>query len=73
MAKHHKKNQLPVNIKSFHATHENVSRDTKSDFQQAKREMFYLWLFVAREGLYEDAREFIEESMDNPVLAEEIF
>ena len=32
-----------------------------------RREAFYLWMFIAQEGLLEEAREFMEENMDHPV------
>lgn len=32
-----------------------------------RREAFYLWMFIAQEGLLEEAREFLEENMCHPV------
>ena len=30
------------------------------------RKNFYLWMFISREGLWNEAKEFIEENMSNP-------
>lgn len=30
------------------------------------RQNFYLWMFISREGLWEEAKEFLEENMDTP-------
>lgn len=35
-----------------------------------RREAFYLWMFIAQEGLLEEAREFMEENMGHPVPSE---
>lgn len=35
-----------------------------------RREAFYLWMFIAQEGLLEEAREFMDENMDHPVPSE---
>ena len=32
-----------------------------------KKESFYLWMFIAQEGLIEEARDFILEYMDDEV------
>lgn len=32
-----------------------------------RREAFYLWMFIAQEGLLEEAREFMEENMGHRV------
>lgn len=44
------------------------NHNKKEDFQRARRELFYLWLFLAQEGIYEEARDFINEHMEKPVL-----
>ena len=33
----------------------------------AYRQLFYLWMFISQEGLWDEAREFIEENMDTPI------
>jgi hypothetical protein len=35
------------------------------------RELFHLWIFIANEGLQEEAREFLKENMDEPSPFEE--
>jgi hypothetical protein len=35
------------------------------------RELFNLWIFIANEGLQEEAREFLKENMDEPSPFEE--
>jgi hypothetical protein len=35
-----------------------------------RRESFYLWMFIAQEGLLEEARVFMEENMGHPVPSE---
>ena len=34
-----------------------------------ERENFYLWMFIAKEGLFEDARDFLEEYAGPGILA----
>ena len=36
----------------------------------AYRQNFYLWMFIAQEGLWDEAREFLKENMDTPTLFE---
>lgn len=36
-----------------------------------KRELFYLWMFLSSEGLYEEAREYVEDNKDEEVPFEE--
>lgn len=31
------------------------------------RQNFYLWMFISREGLWNEAKEFLEENMDDPI------
>ena len=31
-----------------------------------KRQMFYIWMFMIREDIWEEACEFLEEHMDDP-------
>lgn len=35
-----------------------------------RRESFYLWMFIAQEGLLEEARVFMEENTGHPVPSE---
>lgn len=37
---------------------------------QLRRESFYLWMFIAQEGLLTEAREFMEENMAHPAPSE---
>lgn len=41
------------------------------DQRWRNRELFYLWMFIANEGLQEEAREYLKENMDEPVPFEE--
>lgn len=34
------------------------------------RQNFYLWMFIAQEGLWDDATEFLKENMDIPTPLE---
>ena len=31
------------------------------------RQNFYLWIFISLEGLWSEAKEFLEENMDTPI------
>ena len=31
------------------------------------RQNFYLWIFISQEGLWSEAKEFLEENMDTPI------
>ena len=40
-------------------------------FRKLQRESFYLWMFISSQGLWEDAREFLEDNMDFPIPFED--
>ena len=41
------------------------------DVYRMDRELFHLWIFIANEGLQEEAKEFLKENMDRPSPFEE--
>jgi len=45
----------------------------KDRMRKLKRETFYMWMFITQEGLWEEAREFLEENMDIPLPFEDEF
>lgn len=49
---------------------EEKLRDTEDQFHKLQRESYYLWMFISAQGLWEEAREFLEDNMDEPMLFE---
>lgn len=43
----------------------------KESLRQKNREIFYLWEFIQNEGLWEEAMEFIDENINEPVPFED--
>ena len=49
---------------------EEKLQHTEDQFRKLQRESYYLWMFVSTQGLWEDAHEFLEDHMDEPMLFE---
>ena len=39
----------------------------KDRIRKIEREVFYLSMFIAREGLWNESQEFLNDNMDNPI------
>ena len=39
----------------------------KDRIRKMEREAFYLSMFIAQEGLWEESRQFLDDNMDNPI------
>lgn len=50
---------------------EKFPKQMQDYVRKLKREVFYLWIFLTEQGLWEDAREFMEENRNEPVPFEE--
>ena len=46
-------------------------QDSQDDIMM-RRQNFYLWMFIAQEGLYEEAKEYLSENMDEPMPFEPV-
>ena len=51
--------------------HEQTPDEVKEKIRRMQREIFYTWMFLSREGIYEDAEEFVREHMDEPIPFED--
>lgn len=49
---------------------EEKLQKTEEQFRKLQRESYYLWMFISAHGLWEEAREFLEDNMDEPMLLE---
>jgi len=45
----------------------NTPDSVKEYIHKLEREVFYLWLFLSRENMEADAREYVEENRDEPI------
>lgn len=50
---------------------EELPKQVRDYVRKLKREVFYLWIFLTEQGLWEDAREFMEENRNEPAPFEE--
>ena len=50
---------------------EELPKQVQDYVRKLKREVFYLWIFLTEQGLWEDAREFMEENRNEPAPFEE--
>jgi len=57
--------------RSFCLAQEKVAKPLKQRIRRLHREVFYLWMFIAEEGLYSTAREYLDEHMDEQVPFED--
>jgi hypothetical protein len=55
--------------------HERLHRQTPKEAQEKikmlQRKLFYIWMFLGQEGIWEEAEEFIKEHMSEPVPFED--
>ena len=49
---------------------EEKLQKAEDQFRKLQRESYYLWMFISAQGLWEEAREFLEDNMDDPMLFE---
>ena len=49
---------------------EEKLQQTEEQFHKLQRESYYLWMFISAQGLWEEAHDFLEETMDEPMLFE---
>ncbi len=49
---------------------EEKLQKAEDQFRKLQRESYYLWMFISAQGLWEDARDFLEDNMDEPMLFE---
>lgn len=49
---------------------EEKLQQTEEQFHKLQRESYYLWMFISSQGLWEEAHEFLEDNMDEPMLFE---
>ncbi len=45
-------------------------QQAEDQFRKLQRESYYLWMFISSQGLWEEAHEFLEDNMDEPMLFE---
>lgn len=46
---------------------EEKQRNTLDQFHKLQRESFYIWMFISSQGLWDEAHEFLEDNMDEPI------
>ncbi|MGX8686554.1 MAG: hypothetical protein ACSW8K_01965 [bacterium] len=51
--------------------HEQTPDEVKEKIRRMQREIFYTWMFLSQEGIYEDAEEYVREHMDEPIPFED--
>lgn len=49
---------------------EEKLQQAEDQFRKLQRESYYLWMFISSQGLWEEAHEFLEDNMDEPMLFE---
>lgn len=47
-----------------------ISRQTVEQFRRLQRESYYLWMFISSQNLWDEAHDFLEDNMDEPMLFE---
>ena len=48
-------------------TWKHLPEPIKERIRKMEREAFYLSMFIAQEGLWEESRQFLDDNMDNPI------
>ena len=48
-------------------TWKHLPEPIKDRIRKMEREAFYLSMFIAQEGLWEESRQFLDDNMDNPI------
>ena len=49
---------------------EEKLKQAEDQFRKLQRESYYLWMFISSQELWEEAHEFLEDNMDEPMLFE---
>ena len=66
------KSEKDVYLKEYfgYESPEEKLQQAEDQFRKLQRESYYLWMFISSQGLWEEAHEFLEDNMDEPMLFE---
>ena len=53
--------------------HEQTPEPVKKTIERLQRKIFYLFMFLGEQDLYTEAKEYLEEHMDEPTPFEDVW